>query len=131
MNVVVAAAWATVGAFVLSMVTGAGAYVYAQRKNAKLEQKFVDDIGALMTWKARHESEYTVGLQQLSALKAGMSEGAEAGFARVEKQLERILDGVGENSKQVAEVTGQVKALTTNVGQLIAALPAMRGGHTA
>lgn len=103
----------------ISIGAAIGAVIYARVAKGKSEQKIEDRLGEIERWKTEHSLTATTGLNQLTALQAGMSKGAELGFNRVEQQLSKILDATTENAKHISAVSGQVSALAQTVSLLI------------
>lgn len=93
--------------------------IYARVRSAKIEQRVEDRLGVLETYKETHEKAAAKGFDDLTALKAGMSEGAEAGFKRVEDQINRVLEATSQNAVQIGQLSGEVRGLTSTVTQLL------------
>ena len=99
------------GVLLISVGSAAGTVLYARTKAIRGEQRTQDRLESLEEWKSKHEEVANEGMETLTRLKAGMSEGAEAGFARVEKTLDKIAEVTQSTASQLAQLVGQVKAI--------------------
>lgn len=120
-------AWGSIIGGFVAVVVAVGSAIYARFKAERSAQRVEDRLSELEKWKDGHEAVATNGIRQLTTLKAGMSDGAERGFQRVERAIEQVLEATNRNATQIGEVSGQLRALTTTVSQLVS--QALTGTH--